>query len=100
MSPAPRKIVFNVPSLMPEDAARPRGGPPPAATTATLPAPGARAASADFPVEGGDIEGGDVRKLATLLEVGQALAGSLSLPTGLHGVLEVLERRCGARRGR
>jgi Nif-specific regulatory protein len=40
-----------------------------------------------------------VRKLATLLEVSQALAGSLSLQTGLYGVLEVLERRCGAGRG-
>ncbi|MDQ3137388.1 MAG: sigma 54-interacting transcriptional regulator [Gemmatimonadota bacterium] len=44
-------------------------------------------------------ETGDVRKLATLLEVGQALAGGLTLQTGLYGVLEVLERRCGARRG-
>ena len=44
-------------------------------------------------------DGGEVRKLATLLEVSQALAGTLNLQTGLYGVLEVLERRCGARRG-
>ena len=36
---------------------------------------------------------------ATLLEVSQALAGNLNLQTGLYGVLEVLERRCGAGRG-
>ena len=29
----------------------------------------------------------------------QALAGSLNLQAGLYGVLEVLERRCGAGRG-
>ncbi|MGH7526814.1 MAG: sigma-54-dependent Fis family transcriptional regulator [Gemmatimonadales bacterium] len=32
------------------------------------------------------------------MEVSQALAGTLNLKAGLHGVLEVLERRCGALR--
>ena len=36
---------------------------------------------------------------ASLLEVSQALAGTLSLQAGLYGVLEVLERRCGIRGG-
>ena len=31
------------------------------------------------------------------MEVSQALTGTLNLPAGLYGVLEVLERRCGAR---
>jgi Nif-specific regulatory protein len=82
MASAPRKIVFHMPSLVPEDAARrersPNGGP---ASSAPPPDPG------------------DVRKLATLLEVSQALVGTLSLQAGLFGVLEVLERRCGALRG-
>ena len=34
-----------------------------------------------------------------LMEVSQALTGTLNLPAGLYGVLEVLERRCGAVRG-
>jgi Nif-specific regulatory protein len=42
---------------------------------------------------------GDRKKLATLMEVGQALAGTLNLQAGLYGALEVLERRCGAMRG-
>jgi Nif-specific regulatory protein len=87
MPSAPRKIVFHVPSLLPEEAVRRRtepGSSPPAAPATALPA-----------VE----RPGDVRKLGTLLEVGQALAGTLNLQTGLYGVLEVLERRCGARRG-
>ena len=84
MAHAPRKIVFSVPSLVPERAQRapeqahrhtPPGAPAPAA------------------------EGGDVRKLATIMEVGEALAGTLNLQAGLYGALEVLERRCGALRG-
>ena len=86
MPSAPRKIVFHVPSLLPEDGARRRVEP-----AATPPAEAPAAAFAE--------EAGDVRKLATLLEVGQALAGTLNLQASLHGVLEVLERRCGARRG-
>jgi Nif-specific regulatory protein len=34
-----------------------------------------------------------------LVEVSQALTGTLNLQAGLYGVLEVLERRCGALRG-
>ena len=95
MSPASRKIVFHVPSLMPEDAARRRGEP--SRSLAALPSgePGRLAAERpEVPEE----EGGDVRKLATLLEVSQTLAGTLNLQAGLYGVLEVLERRCGTRR--
>ncbi|MGH7497314.1 MAG: sigma 54-interacting transcriptional regulator, partial [Gemmatimonadales bacterium] len=87
MSHAPRKIVFNMPSLLPEgggDRAGPRRASPPA------PSPASREAPAD---------GGEVRKLGTLMEVGQALAGTLNLQAGLYAVLEVLERRCGAVRG-
>jgi Nif-specific regulatory protein len=96
MSPASRKIVFHVPSLMPEDPARRRSEP--SGSLAALPSgePGRLAAGRpELPEE----ESGDVRKLATLLEVSQTLAGTLNLQAGLYGVLEVLERRCGTRRG-
>ena len=78
-----QQIVFSVPSLVPDRApVRPapsrRTGPP-----AGPPGPG--------------IEDGDVRKLATIMEMGEALAGTLNLQAGLYGALEVLERRCGAR---
>ena len=88
--PSPSKIVFNVPSLMPEDAARRRSGAEPVRPGPASPPP---RESAEL------VEQADVRKLATLLEVSQALAGTLNLETSLYGVLEVLERRCGARRG-
>jgi Nif-specific regulatory protein len=85
----PRKIVFNIPSLLPEQGTTRRGGAsgerpaaPPSAETAPAPA-----------------EVGDVRKLAMLMEVSEALTGTLNLAAGLYGVLEVLERRCGAVRG-
>jgi hypothetical protein len=42
--------------------------------------------------------GGDVRKLAMLVEVSQALSDTLNLTAGLYSVLEVRERRCGASR--
>ena len=92
MSPAPRKIVFHVPSLMPEDAGSSRAASLPSAGPPPVPA---------SPDAGGNapVDEGEIRKLATLLEVGQALAGSLSLQTGLYGLLEVLERRCAIRRG-
>ena len=96
MSPAPRKIIFHVPSLMPEDAGRRRGEP--SGSVAALPQGGSGGLLAD-PPDLPEEEGGDVRKLATLLEVSQTLAGTLNLQAGLYGVLEVLERRCGARRG-
>jgi Nif-specific regulatory protein len=44
-------------------------------------------------------ETGEARKLGTLVDVSQALAGSINLHAGLSGVLEVLARRCGAVRG-
>jgi Nif-specific regulatory protein len=93
MPPASRKIVFHMPSLVTDDA-----GPRPDGRAAAGGLESAGASSSTGPEAEADPGGDDrdVRKLATLLEVGQALAGSLSLQTGLHGVLEVLERRCGA----
>ena len=82
MAHAPRKIVFHVPSIVPDRAVDPAGEPRLAAPQPATPA-----------------DGTDGRKLATVMEVGEALAGTLSLPAGLYGVLEVLERRCGAFRG-
>jgi Nif-specific regulatory protein len=41
----------------------------------------------------------EARKLGTLLDVSQALAGHLNLPAGLSGLLVILGRRCGAVRG-
>jgi Nif-specific regulatory protein len=78
---------------MPDETARPRTepGPPAPATPAATAAPVAFEPAAEEP--------SDFRKLATLLEVGQALAATLNLQAGLYGVLEVLERRCGASRG-
>ncbi|HJX86271.1 MAG TPA: sigma 54-interacting transcriptional regulator [Gemmatimonadales bacterium] len=84
---SPRKIVFSMPSLLPEGGAARRAAPDKEAAPAT-------------PAEGtapGEVA--DVRKLAMLMEVSQALTGTLNLPAGLYAVLEVLERRCGAVRG-
>ncbi len=92
MSHAPRKIVFNMPSLLPEagtDAPEPSRR-----RVTTSRSPG----EAEAPGEGAT-EPADVRKLGTLMEVGQALAGTLNLQAALYAVLEVLERRCGAVRG-
>jgi Nif-specific regulatory protein len=94
MPPAPRKIVFHMPSLVTEEATRSGSREVAPESVGGGRADPLRAAGAEATPEGGD-----VRKLATLLEVSQALAGSLSLQTGLYGVLEVLERRCGAGRG-
>jgi Nif-specific regulatory protein len=41
-------------------------------------------------------EATEARKLGTLLDVSQALAGNVNLHAGLSGVLAILERRCGA----
>ncbi|HSB53167.1 MAG TPA: sigma 54-interacting transcriptional regulator, partial [Gemmatimonadales bacterium] len=82
----PRKIVFSVPALMPDGDGTRRGVAP--ANQTSVPTETAPAG-----------EVGDVRKLAMLMEVSQALTGTLNLPAGLYGVLEVLERRCGAVRG-
>ncbi len=90
MSPAPRKIVFHMPSLVGED---------PAVGPADSPSRLDPARDQPAPAPDLALDAGEVRKLATLLEVSQALAGSLNLQAGLYGVLEVLERRCGAGRG-
>src|SRR4051794_30343343 len=44
-------------------------------------------------------EAGEARKLGTLVDVSQALAGQLSLPAGLSDVLLILVRRCSVLRG-
>ena len=44
-------------------------------------------------------EAGEARKLGTLVDVSQALAGHLSLPAGLSDVLLILVRRCSVLRG-
>jgi Nif-specific regulatory protein len=88
MAHSPRKIVFNVPALLPDGTpAGARHRPPPAPT-------GPAGALPD-----GSGEHSDVRKLGTILELGEALAGTLNLQAGLYSVLEVLGRRCGAIRG-
>src|SRR5262245_57101866 len=83
----PRKIVFSMPSLLPGGGTTRRGRPD---ERIAAPSP----ADANAPAEVAD-----VRKLAMLMEVSQALTGTLNLAAGLYGVLEVLERRCGAVRG-
>ena len=94
MPPAPRKIVFHMPSLVTEAPTR-------SGSREVAPESGGDGRADPLPASGAEATpaGGDVRKLATLLEVSQALAGTLNLQTGLYGVLEVLERRCGAGRG-
>jgi Nif-specific regulatory protein len=42
---------------------------------------------------------GEIRKLTTLIEVSQALSGTLNLKAALHRVLEILERHHGMIRG-
>ena len=75
MSPPTRKIVFHVPSLLPDEGDKRAADAPPERGDSSLLAPTA-------PTEpSGD--GGEIRKLATLLEISQALAGSLNLQTGL-----------------
>ena len=81
----PRKIVFTMPALLPE------GGPARRGASA-----GEDASPATPPDAGTGGEVADVRKLAMLMEVSQALTGTLNLSAGLYGVLEVVERRCGA----
>ncbi|HEY9442523.1 MAG TPA: sigma 54-interacting transcriptional regulator [Gemmatimonadales bacterium] len=76
-----------MPSLLPEGGVARRAAPDKKA---------APAAPAEATTPG---EVADVRKLAMLMEVSQALTGTLNLPAGLYAVLEVLERRCGAVRG-
>ena len=83
-----RKIVFNVPSLLPDAPAAP-------SSRATAPRP----AEVLQEPEGDRETGADARKLAMLVDVSQALTGTLNLQAGLYGVLEVLQRHCGALRG-
>ncbi len=87
MAHSPRKIVFNVPALLPDGVVgtHPRRAVAPVGPTVTPP--------------DGTTEQSDERKLGTIMELGEALAGTLNLQAGLYGVLEVLARRCGAVRG-
>ncbi len=87
MAHSPRKIVFNMPALLND----PGGARPFASQVEARPE--------ELRAEDHGVDGGEVRKLGTLMEVSQALAGTLNLQAGLFGVLEVLERRCGAVRG-
>jgi Nif-specific regulatory protein len=87
MAHPPRKIVFNMPALLSD----PTGA-------ARSPASG-QAPQEQIRAEDPAPDGGEIRKLGTLMEVSQALAGTLNLQAGLYGILEVLERRCGALRG-
>jgi Nif-specific regulatory protein len=86
MAHSPRKIVFNVPALLPD------GNPAGQHRRPHNP-------SAPQPAQPEGAEPGEVRKLGTIMELGEALAGTLNLQAGLYGVLEVLGRRCGALRG-
>jgi len=76
-----RHIFFHAPELLP---GRPAGESPPSAAGSPRSA---------------HVETSEARKLGTLVDVSQALAGSVNLHAGLSGVLEVLARRCGAVRG-
>ncbi len=76
-----RRILFQAPELLP-------------------------AASGDSPTEAGTsvprpvrTETSEARKLGTLVDVSQALAGSVNLHAGLSGVLATLARRCAVVRG-
>ena len=73
---SPRKIVFNMPSLLP-DAGRSRAADPAAQDAASAPGAGPD----EVGVEGGE----DARKLAMLVEVSQALTGTLNLQAGFYG---------------
>jgi Nif-specific regulatory protein len=78
-----RRILFQAPELLPSGT--PAEGPaqsPPRAV------PG--------PVH---TDRNEARKLGTLVDVSQALAGSVNLHAGLSGVLVILARRCGVARG-
>jgi len=87
MAHSPRKIVFNVPALVPD-------GTPSGSHHRRALAPVPSGAPPDDTAEHAD-----VRKLGTIMELGEALAGTLNLQAGLYSVLEVLGRRCDAVRG-
>ena len=76
-------IVFHAPELIPSRSSVEHSGSP-AENTSSRPA---------------RTEASEARKLGTLVDVSQAMAGAVSLHAGLAGVLEVLARRCGAVRG-
>src|SRR3954449_4926898 len=61
-------------------------------TTAAARPPRPHAPDVDAPAR-------EVRRLTTLLEVSQALSGTLNLKASLHRVLEILARHHGAVRG-
>ena len=84
---APRKIVFNMPSLVPD------GG------SARVPKRLGRGGEPASAIRQQAAAGEDARKLTMLIEVSQALTGTLNLQAGLYGVLEVLRvsLRSGAR---
>jgi Nif-specific regulatory protein len=78
-----RRILFQPPALLPSSApgetrSAPEAGPP------------------SHPPH---TETSEARKLGTLVDVSQALAGHVNLHAGLSGVLVILARRCGAIRG-
>src|SRR5438876_8195494 len=47
----------------------------------------------------GDTQAPEIRRLSSLLDVSQALSGTLNLKSALHHVLEILARHHGAIRG-
>ncbi len=79
-----RRILFQPPELLSGGAAvGDSGGGQPAASMSRPVGP----------------ETSETRKLATLVDVSQALAGHINLHAGLSGVLVILAHRCGAVRG-
>ena len=78
-----QRIVFHAPELIPSSPA----------------GENADAAAGSSPPRPVRAETSEARKLGTLVDVSQALAGSVNLHAGLSGVLEVLARRCGSVRG-
>ena len=65
----------------------------------TMTATTARALRAVPPTPDVDAPTREARRLSTLLEVSQALSGTLNLKASLHRVLEILARHHGAVRG-
>ena len=47
----------------------------------------------------GESQAPEIRRLSSLLEVSQALSGTLNLKSAMHNVLEILARHHGAVRG-
>src|SRR5882724_1182077 len=66
-------------------------------TSTTSPAGGRAPAAA--PPASGDAPARETRRLSTLLDVSQALSGTLNLKASLHRVLEILASHYGALRG-